>query len=61
MLLNHPKIANSTIGFRESETKNAICEFTKMDFVSSLPKAKVGETLESKIAYKFLCDNPLSP
>jgi hypothetical protein len=49
-----PKIANSTIGFQESKPEKAICEFTEMDFVSSLPKAKGGETLESKVAHKAL-------
>ena len=46
---------------QKSKPEKAICEFTKMGFVSSPLKAKVGETLESKVAHKSLCDNLLAP
>lgn len=56
--LHHcPKFANSTSDFQESKPKKPICEFTKMDFVSFLPKAKVGETLKSKVAHNSLRNN----
>lgn len=59
VLLNHLKTSHSTIGFHDSTLMNPICEFTKTDFVSSLPQAKVGETLESQFANKCLSNKLL--